>query len=204
MSESKQPILNELQQTLKSVNQLRYSASVSVILMLIGVAVVIGSFIYSINKLRPLEIQVAQIENQVAQKQSEIKDLEERIKELKKTTQALLPNGFTGKFGIPLETDAKLVDAKKNVFEKGKKYGFDSVYVFKMAGKDMCFDEGPECYRTVAVFDSWEQADKKKPLALKANPTADEIHPFDEFCPTPKWIDEGGYENSGYYDCLKK
>lgn len=197
MSNNPQTTLSELQQTLKSVQQLRRSTWASVLLMLVGVAVVIGSLVYSINTLSPLQ-------NQIAQKQDEIKKLEERIKELRKTTEALLPNGFTGKWGIPLETNTKLEEAKDNVFEKGKKYGFDSVYVFKVTGKKMCFEAGPECYRPVAVFDSREKAEENRSLALKANPSANEVHPFDEFCPNPKWIDEGGYENSGYYDCLKK
>lgn len=185
MSNNPQTTLNELQQTLKSVQQLRRSTWTSVLLMSVGVAVVIGSFVYSISRLRPLE-------NQISQKKDEIKKLEGRIEELRKTTQALLPNEFTGKFGILLETDGEkdggLESAKINVYEKGKDHGFDPVYIFNDA----------DGYKTVAVFDNREKAKEKFPLAQKVNPTA-AIKDFSAFCPNPKWVDEGGY-----FDCLKK
>jgi cell division protein FtsB len=189
MSENTQTKLNELQNSLDTFQQFRHSVWASIFLMLIGVVFVIGSVYYSITRLQPLESQIAQKQNEIAQKTDEINKLEERIKELKKTTQSLLPNNFTGKFGIPLETDTELKDAKINVYEKGKDNGFDPVYIFKVA----------DGYRTVAIFDSWEKAREKKPLAEKVNATANEIVEFKEFCSNPKWAEEGGY-----FDCLKE
>lgn len=192
MSEDRAEAFIELKQPLKSVQQLRYSALTSVILMSIGVVVIIGSFVYSINRLGPLKRQIAQKQDELnkleEQKQDEIKKLEERIKELRK----LLPNDFTGKFGILLETDKEkdggLESAKTNVYEKGKDRGFDPVYIFSDA----------DGYKTVAVFDNRESAKEKLSLAKKVNTTA-EIKDFSVFCVTPKWVDDGGY-----FDCSKK
>lgn len=149
--------------------------------MLIGVAVVVGSVVYSAISLRNLE-------GQITQKREEVKALEEKINELRETTRRLLPNDFTGKFGILLETDEKLEWAKTNVYEKGKDNGFDPVYIFK----------DTDGYKTVAVFDSRESAKEKLPLAKKVNPTS-EIIDFSVLCSTPKWVDD-----SGYFDCLKQ
>lgn len=189
MSENTQIKLNELQNSLKTFQQFRHSVWASIFLMLIGTVFVIGSVYYSITRLQPLEGQIAQKQDEIAQKKDEINKLEVRIKELKKTTQALLPNDFTGKFGIPLETDEKLEWAKTNVYEKGKDRGFDSVYIFKD-------DNG---YRTVAVFDSREKARGNLPLAMQVNKTANEIKDFSVWCSNPKWIEDGGY-----FNCLKE
>lgn len=322
MSDNNQTTLNELRQSLESVRQLRHSALASVVLMLIGVAIVIGSLIYSLTRLRPLERQIAQkqyeiqkSEERVTELNRNITELNEKINDLKGISEALLPEGirrqaiilaldlkernfpfkmggrkpedggfdlsgfidyilsqpkigiikdpancnqsclmnrssimkattlgelmpgdlifyewehtmmylggekcigmiyqggieikdirfmkiigygkvpysedFTGKFGIPLETDERLDWAKTNVQEKGKANGFDKVYIFKDA----------DGYRTVAVFDSWEKAKENLPLAIKVNKTANEIKDFSVWCTKPKWIEEGGY-----FDCLK-
>lgn len=50
--------LDTLQDSLKSVHRLRRSTWASVLLMIIGVAIVIGSLAFSISRLRPLEHQV--------------------------------------------------------------------------------------------------------------------------------------------------
>jgi cell division protein FtsB len=322
MSDSNQTTLNELRQSLESVRQLRYSALTSVVLMLAGGAIIVGSLVYSITRLRPLERQLAHKQDEIQKAEAKITEinrniveLNERINNLKGITQALLPDGkrrqaiilaldlkerniqfkmggrqpeegfdlsgfivyilsqpqigiiknptlcdqpclmnnsgiikaatlaelkpgdlifyeynhtmmylggekcigmiyektieirdvhfgwkilgygkvpyaedFTGKFGIPLETDEKLEWAKTNVHVKGKANGFDKVYVFKDA----------DGYRTVAIFDSWGKANENLPLAIKVNKTANEIKDFSVWCSTPRWI-----ENGGYFDCLK-
>ena len=95
---------------------------------------------------------------------------------------------FVGKFGIPLETDKELRDAKINVEDKGKANGFTSVYILKDA----------DGYKTVAVFDSRKKAKENLPLAIKINKTANEIKDFSEWCSNPKWI-----EADGYFNCLE-
>lgn len=81
MSDNNQSRLNELTQSLRAVQQLRKSAFISIILLLTGVAIIIGTFIYSITKLRSLE-------RQISQKQQKIKEQEELSQELEKKLQS--------------------------------------------------------------------------------------------------------------------
>lgn len=75
MSDNNPSLLDELRSSLTSFQQLRHSAVTSIILMLIGVAIIVGSFIYSVTRLRPLERQ--------------IKEKEARVEELDRTIDAL-------------------------------------------------------------------------------------------------------------------
>ena len=75
MSKDNPQQLNDLRYSLKSVHQLRRSASFSILLMLVGITVVVGSFVYSITRLRPLE-------RQIAQRQTDLKNTEEEFRKL--------------------------------------------------------------------------------------------------------------------------
>ena len=62
MSDVDDSSLTELRSSLQSVRQLRSSTVGSIILMAIGLAVVAGSFVYGISRLRPLQREISQKE----------------------------------------------------------------------------------------------------------------------------------------------
>jgi len=82
MNNNNLPPLDHLQKSLNVVRQLRYSSTASALLMLVGLAVVAGSFYYSITKIEPLE-------RQLAQKQAEVVKIEQEIKEKQKSLEQL-------------------------------------------------------------------------------------------------------------------
>lgn len=67
-----------LGQSLIELRQLRKSATASIVLMLLGIAIVLSTLIYSASMLRPLERQVTEKQTQLLAKQSELSDLEHR------------------------------------------------------------------------------------------------------------------------------
>lgn len=75
MSSNSPHQFNELQSSLTVVRKLQSSASTSILLMVLGIAVVVGSFIYSITRLRPLE-------HKITQRQLELKAIEEEFRVL--------------------------------------------------------------------------------------------------------------------------
>lgn len=76
--------LNDLKDSLKSVQQLRRSASFSILLMATGITVVVGSFVYSITRLRPLEQQIAQRQMELKSAEEEFRALSDRNYELRR------------------------------------------------------------------------------------------------------------------------
>lgn len=89
MSDYSQSTLNELRQSLKSVQQLRHSALISVVLMLAGVAIIIGSFIYSITRLRPLERQIAQNQQKIKEQEKVSQELDSKLQNSRETLQKM-------------------------------------------------------------------------------------------------------------------
>lgn len=127
-----------------------------------------------------------------------IKDQENKIQNLLKNAPYSLPNLSTvppappvlpfGAWGIALETDSTLSDAKNNVWRMAKSNGFDEAYVFKR----------PEGYRTVAIFRTEEEARQQIAKAKSINPSvSDEPKNLDkDWCPHPRWNQE-----QQYFDC---
>jgi myosin heavy subunit len=112
--------LNELQHSLKSVQQLRRSTLTSVLLMSLGVASILGAFLYSVTRLRPLE-------RQINEKQQRLKDLEEKRTTLERETkeaEAKLANALKAFEEISqrkAETEHILENAKEELKDLAKK-----------------------------------------------------------------------------------
>lgn len=76
MSSDKSSALPELQDTLKSVQQLRRTSSISILLMTLGVITIVAAFFYSITRLRPLENQINEKQQKLVSLQGDINKLE--------------------------------------------------------------------------------------------------------------------------------
>jgi len=85
-SDSPTPI-DELQQSLRSVQQLRHSSLTSVLLMSVGLIVIIGSFIYSITRLRPLEHQITDKQHELTELQINVEKLKEEREKIEQDIQ---------------------------------------------------------------------------------------------------------------------
>jgi hypothetical protein len=72
MSNNNPPAQNTLRDSLRTLKEFERSALVSVLLMIIGAAVVIGSFVLALTQLRRLE-------KQISDRQSQLKTAEERL-----------------------------------------------------------------------------------------------------------------------------
>jgi cell division protein FtsL len=83
MSDNSPATVDELRSSLVTFHELRRSALTAIILMLIGAVIIVGSFIYSFTKLRPLERQIFQTERQIAQNQEEIQQKTTDLNRLK-------------------------------------------------------------------------------------------------------------------------
>lgn len=79
--------LKELQSSLKSVRQLGGSAFVSILLMVMGIAVVAGSFIYSITQLRPLEQQITEKRRALDAVEDQFNALSDKNDELRRESE---------------------------------------------------------------------------------------------------------------------
>src|ERR1041384_2383711 len=76
MSSDKSSALPELQDTLKSVQQLRRTSSISILLTTLGVITIVAAFFYSITRLRPLENQINEKQQKLVSLQGDINKLE--------------------------------------------------------------------------------------------------------------------------------
>jgi len=127
-----------------------------------------------------------------------IKDQENKIQNLTNNKRYSLPDlsGVpaappilpVGAWGIALQSDSTLAEAKRNVSIMAKSNGFNDAYVFKR----------PEGYRTVAVFKTENEAKQNIAKARSINPTvSDEPKNIDkDWCSKPQWIEE-----QQYFDC---
>jgi len=100
--------LKELQYSLKLLQQLRGSTLFSTLLMVLGVAVVAGSFLYSITRLRPLE-------DQITQKQTELKAAEEEFRTLSDRNSELARDNENAQ--AQLETTRKEISSARVTLE---------------------------------------------------------------------------------------
>src|SRR5215216_3571540 len=132
MSETGQSTLDELQRSVTGLKQLRKSAFGSIVLLIIGVAFVVGSLTYSILKLRPLENQVKQKENdkirleqEIQEKNKEINARKERINKLRGLGDSL--DSAHGKRKAALNLALELMDEGIPFKPGGRtKEGFDT------------------------------------------------------------------------------
>jgi len=76
-----------LEDSLKSMRQFRRSAWSSVLLMILGVVTVIGSFIFSITRLQPLERQIAEKQTELRAVEAEFNDLADKSNVLKRANE---------------------------------------------------------------------------------------------------------------------
>lgn len=124
--------------------------------------------------------------------------LEQKTTKLEKENKDYVPpTDLSGKFGIALESDADLNDARNSVFEKGKSKGFESVFLFKVKNKYETANKFPEVYRTIAVFDSEMAAKDAMTRAVEVNETAEKVGELKYYCLNAEWIEDGGY-----FDCI--
>lgn len=140
MEETSFPSLNELQQSLGVVRQLRRSGWISVFLMIIGVAVIVGSFIYSLAKLRPLERQVNEKQKQLQNAETELSrlvDESNEIRQANRTVQVQLEMART-EINIAL---AKLQDVRKTPLPAKAKIAIDDA-ISKISGATDTVNKG--------------------------------------------------------------
>lgn len=82
MTKPNTSLVDELQQSLSTLQQIGRSTRASILMMIGGVLIVVASFIYSITRLQPLE-------RQINQKQETIRNLDQGIGKLKQDKAAV-------------------------------------------------------------------------------------------------------------------
>src|SRR6185503_1099795 len=106
MSQINQSPVENLQESLSAIHRLSHSSTTSMMLMLIGLVVIAGSFLYSITRLKPLERQISEkqealntLEGEITDKRTLLEQLEKEIAEKKKFLQVISTS-----LGVPVES----------------------------------------------------------------------------------------------------
>lgn len=124
-------------------------------------------------------------ENRAQEAENKVQKTEDKAKVV---LSSGVPNNFNGKYGAPLQSNLDLEQATQDMEKKRTKDQFPNTYLFFVT------DKGKSVYRTVAIYDTKEQAHAATELAmLKVNRTANEYLAFDDFCPKPLWVSTGGF-----------
>lgn len=107
---------SELEKSLAAINKMQRSSSTSVVLMLLGMVIIIGSLIFSVSKLAPLEAQIKEKQEQIAQSTKDIEDLEKKKNLLTlENEQLLAKNTILKSRPIPVDTnDSEKIRVEEN------------------------------------------------------------------------------------------
>lgn len=92
MEDENLPSLSELQRSLNSVRQLQRTGLGAILLMIIGIAVVVGSGIYSFTRLQPLEHQIVQKKTELDQIERAGQIASDRNQQIRRANEAAEKN----------------------------------------------------------------------------------------------------------------
>lgn len=115
---------SELEKSLAAIHKMQRSSSTSVVLMLLGMVIIIGSLIFSVSRLAPLEAQIKEKKEQIAQSTKDIEDLEKKKNLLTlENEQLLAKNTILKSRPIPVDTN----DSEKLRIEENTTFKMASI-----------------------------------------------------------------------------